>query len=403
MHLSSATSLLCPFSNTFCDEKVRSECSMKPKIYRSINQIDQAVWNKLVPNENPFLSLAYLRSLEENQQDMQLFYAVFCENNEAVGIACFQGVSLQTSLDLAERSKLTDGIFNVFKQIVNRKTFQLLICGNVFVTGAFGYHFMDKIPEANQLKAVSSAIDLVKKDHSFDLIMIKDLDGTTVKTAAETLSGFQQLLAQPNMELPIRKEWETFEHYLADMTSKYRKNALKNVKRGHNIVRRELSLAEIEQHNEAIYTFYYELCNKVDFNIAIANPNYFLENKKQLGDRFTILGYFIEEELVGFISLLKAGTYLDSHFIGYNEDINKANSLYPFVLLDQIRYAIDEKFELLSFGRTALEIKSSFGAEPLQQTSFGWAKSPLYHRLAPLLFERFGDELEWIQRHPFKD
>lgn len=394
---------LCPICMTISGKKVCLERVVEPNIFYSTKEIDESVWNELVPKENLFLSLPYLRSLEANQKDMQLVFVVFSHNEKAVGIACFQGVTLQTTMELEKQTKLTDTVYNFFKQVINKRTFKLLICGNAFVTGAFGYHFVSEIKEEDQLLGINDAVNLIKKDQSFDLIMIKDLEGKSVEIATDTLSGYKKLVAQPNMELPLRKGWETFEHYLADMTSKYRKNALKNIKKGKNIIRRELSLAEVEQYNDQIYSFYYELCNKVEFNISIANPNYFLENKKHLGDKFAILGYFIEDELVGFISLVKAGTYLDSHFIGYNEAINKANSLYPFVLLDQIRYAIEEKFELLSFGRTALEIKSSFGAEPLQQSSFGWAKSPIYHRIAPMLFARFGEGLEWVQRHPFKE
>ena len=66
-------------------------------------------------------------------------------------------------------------------------------------------------------------------------------------------------------------------------------------------------------------------------------------------------------------------------------------------------YYKDDGFEKRKkFGRTALEIKSSIGATPVEMSGFIYHNNKLINRFIGKIFKNLEPELHWQQRHPFK-
>jgi hypothetical protein len=65
-------------------------------------------------------------------------------------------------------------------------------------------------------------------------------------------------------------------------------------------------------------------------------------------------------------------------------------------------FGIENGFNKIIFGRTALEIKSSIGAEPIQMSGFIEHKNSLINKFISLIFHKLEPKLIWQQRHPFK-
>jgi hypothetical protein len=57
---------------------------------------------------------------------------------------------------------------------------------------------------------------------------------------------------------------------------------------------------------------------------------------------------------------------MDTYFLGYDDSIQREKMLYLNMLYDMIAYSINKGFKEIIFARTALEIKSSVGARPIQ-------------------------------------
>jgi hypothetical protein len=53
---------------------------------------------------------------------------------------------------------------------------------------------------------------------------------------------------------------------------------------------------------------------------------------------------------------------MDTYFLGYDDSIQREKMLYLNMLYDMIAYSINKGFKEIIFARTALEIKSSVGA-----------------------------------------
>lgn len=100
--------------------------------------------------------------------------------------------------------------------------------------------------------------------------------------------------------------------------------------------------------------------------------------------------------------MLLNGNTLETYFLGYDEKVQKENMLYLNMLYNMTEFAIENSFGRIIFGRTALEIKSSIGAEPVMMSGFIYHTNSLVNKFLPKIFPKLEPDLVWQQRHPFK-
>jgi hypothetical protein len=91
----------------------------------------------------------------------------------------------------------------------------------------------------------------------------------------------------------------------------------------------------------------------------------------------------------------------DAHLIGLNYETNKSHSLYLNMLYQYVEDSISAQVKVLDLGRTAMEIKSTVGAIPVDLSVYLKLKNPLLNGLACMLAGSSSSEA-WVQRHPFK-
>ncbi|MCB9266125.1 MAG: GNAT family N-acetyltransferase [Lewinellaceae bacterium] len=129
---------------------------------------------------------------------------------------------------------------------------------------------------------------------------------------------------------------------------------------------------------------------------------YFPALKQAMPQEFRVFGYYLDDVLVGFCSTLRNGE-MEAHFIGFKPEVNLKYQLYLNMLYDMIRAGLEEEqVERVVFSRTALEIKSSVGAEPVEMYCYLRHLNPVLNRALPTLVRWLEPEKEaWRQRHPF--
>ncbi|WP_258932065.1 hypothetical protein [Flavobacterium oreochromis] len=113
-------------------------------------------------------------------------------------------------------------------------------------------------------------------------------------------------------------------------------------------------------------------------------------------------GYFLNNRLVGFHTLLLNGELLETYFLGYDEQIQKDNMLYLNMLYNMTEFGIENKFKKIIFGRTALEIKSSIGAKPVVMSGFIYHRNKFINKYIHKIFTGLEPTVIWKERHPFK-
>ncbi|MEO1435273.1 MAG: GNAT family N-acetyltransferase [Bacteroidota bacterium] len=366
-----------------------------------------------------FLHPDYLKAIEfAAPKNMQFRYCTILKDDQALGVVNCQIMHFKASESIADdKNGQLDACFfqavaTQFNRILARNIkFNTLVCGNLLLTGehAFAFdetqinhqHFMCLLAEA--MKPLRKEIK--KHGTSTQLTLIKDFfeDKQVDFEASFSKQAYKSFAIQPNMILPIRSNWLRFEDYLADMQSKYRVRAKRAFKKGRELEKRELTLDNLSVHKERLYELYLGIAESSGFNAFILSVDYFLSLKRELGDRFEVHAYFLADKLVGFYTLIQNHEELEANFLGYDKSINHPTQAYLNMLYDMIRRGIELQVKRIIFARTALEIKSSVGAEPFEMYGYMQHKNTISNRIMNGVFNMLNTQEEWVQRKPFKE
>jgi predicted N-acyltransferase len=375
------------------------------KIYNSVKELP-ALWDT-VAQSNVFLQTSYLSVLERSAPvNMECFYIGIFENSELIGVSLAQYLDLNKLESFGERDKCFKTIIRnfIFKNFASHTLF----LGNNMITGQNGYVFSKEI-DFNHISEIllQSADEITlyfrKKGISIHLVSFKDFyDHCSVELKKYRFSNIYEFNTQPNMIFYLDQNWKSLDDYVAALSKKYRDQFKRARKKFDGIQMKNLSYDEVLQNEEKIYELYHYVAKNAPFNTFFLSKNHFSTLKGQCGNRFQIFGYFLNEELVGFHTLLLNDETLETYFLGYNDHIQKENMLYLNMLYNMTEYGIENGFKRIIFGRTALEIKSSIGATPVQMSGFIYHNNKLINRFIGKIFRNLEPELHWQQRHPFK-
>ncbi|MGH2664874.1 GNAT family N-acetyltransferase [Flavobacterium sp.] len=376
------------------------------KIYTSISQLP-ANWDKIAVS-NAFLQTSYLKVLEESAPvNMQCFYIGIFENSELIGVALAQYLNLNRLESFGERDNCLKTVIRnfVFKNFASHALF----LGNNMITGQNGYVFNKEIDFKHISELLLQCADAIslyfrKQKTNIHIVSFKDFyQHCAVELKKHNFSNVYEFNTQPNMIFELDPNWKTSNDYVASFSKKYRDQFKRAQKKCEEIEVRELRFDEIVSNEERIYDLYHHVAKNAPFNTFFLSKNHFSMFKKQLQDQFVLCGYFLNGKLVGFHTLLINGNVLETYFLGYDNHIQKEKMLYLNMLYNMTKYGIENQFKKIIFGRTALEIKSSIGAQPVMMSGFIYHSNSFINKYINRIFKRLEPTLEWQQRHPFKD
>ena len=375
------------------------------KIYNSVAELP-ALWDT-VAQSNVFLQTSYLSVLERSAPvNMECFYIGIFEKSELIGVSLAQYLDLNKLESFGERDKcFKTAIRNfIFKNFASHTLF----LGNNMITGQNGYVFTKEIDfECISDILIQSAEEITlyfkKKGINIHLVSFKDFyEHCSVELKKFRFSDVYEFNTQPNMIFYLDNKWKSEEDYVGALSKKYRDQYKRARKKNDGIIVKNLSLEEVIHHENTIYDLYHYVAKNAPFNTFFLAKNHFSTLKEQCGNRFQIFGYFLNDKLVGFHTLLLNDETLETYFLGYDETIQKENMLYLNMLYNMTKYGIESGFKKIIFGRTALEIKSSVGASPVQMSGFIYHSNKWINKFIGKIFKQLEPELNWQQRHPFK-
>jgi predicted N-acyltransferase len=374
-------------------------------IYKSVKDLPQE-WD-VVGRSNAFLQTPYLQVLEQSAPtNMECFYIGIFEEQQLIGVSLSQYLDLNKLESFGERDQcLKTYIRNfVFKNFASH----VLFLGNNMITGQNGYAFskpMDYDCISVILLNCSDALVayFAQKKVKIHIVSFKDFyKNSASELKKHAFAPIYEFNTQPNMIFELDKNWRSEVDYVSAFTKKYRDQFKRARKKSEGITTREMNLKEIIEHESRIYQLYHHVAKNAPFNTFFLAEDHFTVFKKQCGNRFVMVGYFLENELIGFHSLLLNGEVLETYFLGYDEQIQKEKMLYLNMLYNMTAFGIEHQFKKIIFGRTALEIKSSIGAEPIMMSGFIFHTNSFINKFMPKIFPKLEPTLAWQQRHPFK-
>ena len=376
------------------------------QIYNSSEQLPED-WDAIAYG-NIFLSRRYLKVLDVSAPANMicLFIGFFMAGKlEGAAISQFLDATLLESFGEGGRC-LRRSIRNI---VLKNFASHVLFMGNNMLTGNNSFVFSEKINVVNGLEALENAAfslqkQFLDKKRKVHITVFKDFyDSQLPDFSAAGYDKYYRFTAQPNMIFHVPSAWKSFEDYQKALLKKYRDQYKRARKKAESLEKKKLSLQEIKSNEDRIYQLYSHVARNASFNTFFLAKNHFYALKELLGEDFLLYGYFQDGKLAGFSTLIRNGDTMETYFLGYDDQIQKEKMLYLNMLYDMIAYSINHGFKRIIFARTALEIKSSVGAEPESMSGFMAHTNALINKKAETIFKFVEPQVQWQQRHPFKD
>lgn len=378
--------------------------------YTSIQDVPYD-WDRLAEGQDLFMGRTYLAALENHPPEpMSFVYLVLFHHDQAVGLAYGQTYPIQLGESIRDYSSGSTWEERLKSWIGKTFSFHMLIFGNALLSGQHHLIFDDhQIKAGHFYELIQESWDktaawLRSTGKKVQVMMVKDLtEAEQQMTGKLEAAGFHNFPFQPSMSLKLQSGWNSFDDYLDAMSSKYRVRARRAFKKGKAMQRVELDTEHLPDYQSVMYDLYQNVAEKADFSLIELHPEYIPSLKKTYRDQFTILGYFVGQELVGYCTTLHNGAELEAHFLGIAPKANRKYQLYLNMLYDMIKIGIKLGVERIVFSRTALEIKSSVGATPEVLHCYLRHRNSLLNLLLPFFVRYLEPEVQWRQRHPFKN
>jgi Acetyltransferase (GNAT) domain len=384
---------------------------VKVNIARSISDLDPN-WDWIDVSRDVFLSQPYMRALEQYPPyEMDFVYVVMYQDERPVGRAYFQikhfdaSEHIKTSGSEEKENCFFSALSKWTRRWLSRRVkSDILVCGNLLCTGEHHFQFESHITAQYGQYLLEKAIEAIaaeKQQKLTPFVLIKDVAISRVEEAAHLKQSYTEFQIAPNMVLDI--VWPNTDAYLAAMSTKYRTRAKRARKKLGNLTLRQLDIEEQKKRQDEIYALYQQVATNVGFNMVDLNPRYLLGLQEHLGSSFSLYGYFDDDQLVAFFSLIKNEHEMEAHFIGMDSKYNHEYQLYLNILYEIVHQSIGQGVVRIIFARTASEIKSTVGAVPEQLNCYLKHTGSFTNMVTPRVIEYLKPVENWVQRHPFKD
>ncbi len=383
------------------------------EIFNSIADVPLAMWYQVVPAGHTFLHYDYLKAFETScSGNMSFRYVVFRKDGRLAGVATYQLILFDGNNIGNEDSKKEQTWWtNILNGLVNRMKLRILVLGNTFMTGEYGWYFTDaKVLGEAELAALQQATHQLLKEakqtkQSVSALLVKDVFTDNLGALPQLQQqGFLQFPVQPDMILDIEPAWKTFDDYLGAMSSKYRVRMRKAIKDMNGVEIRQMTIDEVTANMPEMERLYQEIINTASFKMATFDLDHVPNLLKTLTtEQFWVDGFWLEGKLVAFISFYKHQNQLVAGMMGMDRSSQRTFDLYLNVLLLVARRAIEHGMKQAVYGRTAMEIKSSVGAKPHDMYLYTRHVSGWKNRILLPIVKRLSSNKPWHQRNPFKE
>jgi hypothetical protein len=269
-------------------------------IFQGVDDIPRQAWQEVVSEKNDLLSYDYLKAVERAcKQQVDFRYALIKDRGRMVGFVYFQIFSMdweRLSASVSENNprnlfeRLKSEIGKAAGKLALRNGSRLMVCGNSFVSGSYGFCFKGVSREKERAYLLSLTQQLRKAEKDVIAVLMKDLPPEEEAFWAQ--DGYQRFFADPNMLLRLRPEWNSFDDYVQAMSSKYRQRLRSAYKKSKGLEHRWLSADEVRSYQKEIFDLFSEVLREDQFSLLDVPKGYFTLVQRKTGNRFSGEGLF---------------------------------------------------------------------------------------------------------------
>lgn len=372
-------------------------------LYPSIELIDSAIFEEVNPDKSVYFSKPFLKAFELSNPQIEFKYITISNaKKKTVALALVQVINLSVEGTL-KNIKVASFVRKFLSLFFCNEYIKIMFCGNIFLSGEHGISSSNSISKNEIMIQIGTALDAVAANTKpLHAIFIKDFKGESLKNTRQFLNfGYSEIKVEPNMIIQLQPEWKSFEDYKNILKSKYRVKANKADSTSSTLNTRLFTEHDFETYKDELQALYQNTIANASFNAQVLNLNTYIHLRATFKDNFIVKAYFLEDKLVGFLTALVNKNTLDAHFIGLDYELNKSHAIYPRILNDYVRLGIEKQVSSINLGRTASEIKTTIGANPLELSCYIKYKNPFLNSLIKPFFKRIKVK-EFRQHSPFK-
>lgn len=372
-----------------------------------INDIPHEVWNQIV-GKSFYAQTEYLSIIENNQgEKMDFLYFLVKVNKEYLAAIHFQYIHFElinAVNNLKEKNENKCSILQSLVSLAKSKQFPLLQSGNIFFTEDDGMYFKKDISDSLKVKILENICEYIRQEKYRGKSTSIVFSGFHQKSeiCMNNVNSLCELETEPNLIMNIQSSWKKFDDYTQSMSSKYRQRVNKVYKLTAELEIKVFSELDIIENEDDMIELYKNVANHASFNMAYLTKGYFVAMKQLFQDQFIVKGYYLKDELVGFTSAFYKNENQYVHFIGMNYEVNDSIPLYHRILFEFVHASILHQHKVVFLGRTATEIKTTIGAEPIEMFNYIRLAKSWYMCMAPKVLNKFGAK-PYIVRRPFKE
>lgn len=375
------------------------------RIFQKTTAIPQQDWEQVRAGGNLYLSLKYLKVLEDTLKDqVTLYFSVSYQNEVPVLITAFQ---LVTFIDRREQShKSFLKILSDTKRKQQSFKMNMLVCGNVFADGEHGFVASAAISNNAIIKELVTISEEIKKKSTAQkrtsVSLFKEFWPSAVPMMDSLIDyRFKDFHIDVNMVLEIHPSWKTFDAYLQSMKAKFRTKANNAYKRSAAIEMRSLFADEITANTERLDVLFSNVLDKSEYSFGRMNATVFAKLKEGLKDDFSFMGAYLENQLVGFSIAYFHKNIMEAGYVGLDYTYNTDYAIYQRILYNYVAQAIERQVSQLQLGRTSELIKSALGAQPVAMKLYAKHKRPLINMIMGAALTKVSAS-DFELRRPFK-
>ena len=302
-------------------------------------------WDSVV-GDNIYLTRKFMAMMESADDSEKRYYAVKIDGK------------IDTVFTTVKRNDFNLGMFSDFDKTI--KITLVYVPLSVTRAGiAYG-------------SGLSEAAEFIKKIRGYKMFLnFPDV----------SLSGYAKGNTCPKCALKLR--WNTFDDYMRDLRSNYRYRYNKALRKSAPLKFRYLKSGD--EFTGEMYKLYENVYNKSRVRVEKLTERFFR------GDCFKI---FVAEDGEGiprgFTQLLHNGDELVFEFVGLDYTVNSEYDTYLAMLLEIVRYGIENGFKTIDFGQTADDAKLKIGCE------YEYLYAMLHHsnKLVNFFLKKFAGRIE---------
>lgn len=368
----------------------------------SVSDIDDSCWQSVNKDNNTYFSSKFLHAFEASNPNIDFKYILVSKGDTPVAMANIQIIELSVDVIL-KNIKLASWLKRFINFLFCKSNIYIMFCGNVFLSGEHGIIICEDVDKKDVIQMIGSEIDkLIKNTKPLHAVFIKDfVEESRLLTDDFKKFGFAPMHVEPNMIISINPEWHSFEDYKSSLKSKYRIKVNKADTTSAKLKTKRFCEKDFAVYKDELQQLYQNTIDNANFNAQVLNLDTYIRLRESYFEDFIVKAYFLNDKLVGFLSALANNHHLDAHFIGLDYSLNKTHAIYPRILNDYIRIGIEKKASYINLGRTASEIKTTVGAEPVELTCYIKHKRRTINSVLKPFIKRI--QIKDFKRHqPFK-